>query len=64
MTLENYGEWVISFHIPKKCFNFKSLKDPDFRKFWNLKKERLDKILVDLGFFENKSNVITYNIPL
>ena len=37
MTMENYGEWVISFHIPKRCYNFKSLKDEDFRKFWSLK---------------------------
>lgn len=37
MTFENYGEWVISFHIPKRCYNFKSLKDEDFRRFWSLK---------------------------
>ena len=37
MTMENYGEWVISFHIPKKCYNFTKLKDEDFRRFWSLK---------------------------
>lgn len=37
MTFENYGEWVISFHIPKRCYKFKSLKDEDFRRFWSLK---------------------------
>lgn len=37
MNFENYGEWVISFHIPKRCYNFKSLKDEDFKRFWSLK---------------------------
>lgn len=37
MSFENYGEWVISFHIPKRCYNFSSLRDEDFRKFWTLK---------------------------
>lgn len=37
MDFSNYGEWVISFHIPKRCYNFKSIKDDDFRKFWSLK---------------------------
>lgn len=37
MSFKNYGEWVISFHIPKRCYNFKSLKDEDFKRFWSLK---------------------------
>lgn len=37
MSFENYGEWVISFHIPKRCYNFKSIRDEDFKRFWNLK---------------------------
>ena len=37
MTFENYGEWVISFRIPKRCYSFKSIRDEDFRKFWSLK---------------------------
>lgn len=37
MTFENYGEWVISFYIPKRVYNFKSLRDPDFLRFYSLK---------------------------
>ena len=37
MTFENYGKWVISFHIPKRCYRFNSLRDEDFKKFWSLK---------------------------
>lgn len=37
MTMNNYGEWCLSFHIPKKCYNFTSLKDEDFKRFWSLK---------------------------
>ena len=37
MSFENYGEWVISFRIPKRCYKFNSLKDEDFKKFWSLK---------------------------
>jgi hypothetical protein len=37
MTMENYGKWVISFHIPKRCYTFNSLRDEEFRKFWSLK---------------------------
>lgn len=37
MTFDNYGEWVISSHIPRKCYNFNSMRDIDFRKFWSLK---------------------------
>jgi hypothetical protein len=37
MTFENYGEWVISFHIPKRCYNFSSIRDEDFKRFWSLK---------------------------
>lgn len=37
MSFENYGEWVISFHIPKKCYKFNSINDEDFKRFWSLK---------------------------
>jgi hypothetical protein len=37
MDFSNYGKWVISFHIPKRCYNFKSLRDEDFYRFWSLK---------------------------
>ena len=37
MTFDNYGEWCISFHIPRKCYNFSSIRDEDFHKFWCLK---------------------------
>ena len=37
MNFDNYGDWVISFHIPRRCYNFKSLKDEDFYKLWSLK---------------------------
>lgn len=37
MTFDNYGDWVISFHIPKRCYKFTSLNDEDFKRFWSLK---------------------------
>ena len=37
MSFENYGEWVISFHIPRRCYNFSSIRDEDFKRFWSLK---------------------------
>lgn len=37
MSFDNYGEWVISFHIPKRCYKFNSLNDEDFKRFWSLK---------------------------
>lgn len=38
MTFENYGsEWVISFVIPGRCYNFQKISDEDFKKFWSLK---------------------------
>lgn len=37
MSFDNYGEWVISFNIPKRCYNFKSIRDPDFMSFFALK---------------------------
>ena len=37
MSFENYGEWVISFHIPKKCYKFNSINDENFKRFWSLK---------------------------
>lgn len=37
MSFENYGEWVISFYIPKRCYKFKSIKDEDFKRAWSLK---------------------------
>lgn len=37
MSFSNYGKWVISFYIPKRCYNFKSIRDPDFRNFYSLK---------------------------
>lgn len=37
MSFSNYGEWVISFYIPKRCYNFASIRDPDFRNFYSLK---------------------------
>lgn len=37
MTIENYGDWVISFHIPKRCYKFDSIRDEDFKRFWCLK---------------------------
>jgi len=37
MSFENYGEWVVSFRIPKRCYTFKSLRDEDFKRFWSLK---------------------------
>lgn len=37
MTFDNYGEWVISSHIPKRCYNFSSIRDIDFKNFWSLK---------------------------
>lgn len=37
MSFSNYGEWVISLHIPRRCYRFSSLRDPDFYKCWSLK---------------------------
>lgn len=38
MTFENYGiVWGVSFYIPKRCYNFTSLKDDEARKCWSLK---------------------------
>lgn len=37
MSFDNYGEWVISSHIPKRCYNFSSIRDEDFKRFWCLK---------------------------
>ena len=37
MTFENYGEWVISFHIPKRCYRFSSITSQDFKNCWSLK---------------------------
>ena len=37
MSFDNYGEWCISFHVPRKCYKFSSIRDEDFRKFWSLK---------------------------
>ena len=31
MSFENYGEWVISFHIPRRCYKFSSIRDEDFK---------------------------------
>ena len=47
MTFDNYGTiWVISFHIPKRCYNFSSVRDEDFKRFWNLK-NIAPKFLID-----------------
>jgi len=37
MSFDNYGKWVISYHIPRKCYKFKSIRDEDFRNFFSLK---------------------------
>lgn len=37
MSFENYGKWVISFHIPRRCYTFSSIRDEDFKRFWSLK---------------------------
>jgi len=37
MNFDNYGDWVISYHIPRRCYKFKSIKDDDFRNFFSLK---------------------------
>lgn len=37
MSFDNYGDWVISFHIPKRCYRFSSIRDENFKRFWSLK---------------------------
>ena len=37
MTWDNYGEWVISFRIAKRCYHFEKTTDEDFKRFWSLK---------------------------
>jgi hypothetical protein len=37
MSFDNYGEWVVSFHIPRRCYTFNSIRDIDFKNFWSLK---------------------------
>jgi hypothetical protein len=37
MSFDNYGEWVISFHIPKRLYKFTSINDENFKRFWSLK---------------------------
>lgn len=37
MSFENYGQWCVSFRIPKKCFKFNSIRDEDFKRCWSLK---------------------------
>ena len=37
MTWNNYGEWVVSFHVPRRCYTFNSIRDIDFKNFWSLK---------------------------
>lgn len=37
MSFDNYGKWVISFHIPKRLYKFTSINDENFKRFWSLK---------------------------
>ena len=37
MTWDNYGKWVVSFHVPRRCYTFNSIRDIDFKNFWSLK---------------------------
>lgn len=38
MTFENYGEvWSCTFHIPRRCYRFSSIRSDEFKKCWSLK---------------------------
>lgn len=46
MTMDNYGSvWGCTFHIPKRCYNFHSLRDNEFKKCWSLKNLKPDYII-------------------
>jgi len=36
MSWDNYGEWQIDHIKPISGFNFQSMKDPDFKRYWAL----------------------------
>ena len=36
MSWDNYGEWHIDHIKPISGFNFKNMKDPDFKRYWAL----------------------------
>lgn len=45
MDFSNYGSvWGVTFHIPRSCYSFSSLRDEDFRKCWSLKNLKPDYI--------------------
>lgn len=45
MNLSNYGTvWGVTFHIPRRCYSFASLRDEEFRKCWSLKNLKPDYI--------------------
>lgn len=46
MNMDNYGTvWGCTFHIPKRCYNFKSFRDNEFKKCWSLKNLKPDYII-------------------
>ena len=46
MNFENYGTvWGVTFHIPRRCYFFKSYWDNNFKKCWCLKNLKPDYII-------------------
>lgn len=37
MSFDNYGDWGVTFHIPKRCYKFTSFINDDFKKCWSIK---------------------------
>ena len=46
MNFDNYGiVWGCTFHIPRRCYYFKHIKDDEFKKCWSLKNLKPDYII-------------------